>query len=262
MFPPELAQAMAPDRWPTFVLVTARIGGLMLTAPMWSMTMLPKTARGAITVLLALALTPLAPRTPLPDQALELPIPVAMEMVIGIAIGLTAAVLVQGVALAGEVLSLQMGLSLGPQLAPLPDVPVSGVGQLTTFLALVVYLATGGHLVMLRGLAESLRLLPPGLPIALDSGGRLAAVFCEALFGSAVRAAAPVMVALLLANLALAILSRAVPQLNAMMVSLPVTVGVGLVTVGLTLPLLAAMIGGWMQALPVSVDRLLLGFRP
>jgi flagellar biosynthetic protein FliR len=261
MFPEAISQAMAPDRWPTFVLVTARIGGLMLTAPMWSMTMLPRTARGAITVALALALTPLAPKTGLPDHAIELPVPVAIEMVIGMAIGLTAAVLVQGVALAGEVLALQMGLSLGPALAPIPDVPVSGVGQMTTFLALVLYLAVGGHLMMIAGLADSLRLLPPGAPLALGAGAGQAALFCEALFGSAVRAAAPVMVALLLTNLALAMLSRAVPQLNAMMVSLPLTIGVGLVGIGLALPTLAHAVGGWMQALPASIERLLLGFR-
>jgi flagellar biosynthetic protein FliR len=132
---------------------------------------------------------------------------------------------------------------------------------MTTSLALVLYLVAGGHLMMLTGLAESLRLLPPGAPVALGTGAGQAALFCEALFGSAVRAAAPVMVALLLSNLALAILSRAVPQLNAMMVSLPLTIGVGLVTIGLSLPVLASAIGGWMHALPASVAQLLRGFQ-
>lgn len=259
--PDFLNQAFAPDRWPVFVLISARVAGMMFAAPLWSMTALPHQARAAITVLLSLLLLPLAPALAAPERVLDLPIPLAIELVIGIAIGLTAAVLVQGVALGGEVLALQMGLSLGPALAPTPDIPVSGVAQIKTFLALVIYLGAGGHLVMLRGLADSLAVLPPGAPLNLAGGAGQAAMFCEALFGSALRAAAPVMVALLLSNLALAILSRAVPQLNAMMVSLPLTVGVGLVTIGLTLPVVSGAVARWMGALPASVDRMLAGFR-
>jgi flagellar biosynthetic protein FliR len=259
--PDFMAHVLAPDRWPMFVLITARIGGLMLTAPLWSMTMLPHGARAAITVLLATLLLPLAPHRPLPEQVIELPLPLAIEMVIGLAIGLTAAVLVQGIALAGEVLALQMGLSLGPALAPMPDVPVSGVGQIKSFLALTIYLAAGGHVIMLQGLAESLSALPPGAPLELANGAGAAALFSGALFGTALKAAAPVMVTLLLTNLALAILSRAVPQLNAMMVSLPLTIGVGLVTIGLTLPRVTGAIAGWMHGLPASVAHVLAGFR-
>jgi flagellar biosynthetic protein FliR len=61
------------------------------------------------------------------------------------------------------------------------------------------------------------------------------------------------MVTLLLVNVALSILSRAVPQLNAMMVSLPLTIGIGLLMLGLALPLLAATVTGWMHGLPEVV---------
>ena len=66
------------------------------------------------------------------------------------------------------------------------------------------------------------------------------------------------MVALLLTKLALAILGRAVPQLNAMMVSFPITIGVGLVMFGLSLPVVSNVIARWVQELPASTDGLLL----
>lgn len=259
---PIFTQAFTPDRWPAFVLVTARISGLMLTAPLWSMTAMPRAARAAITVLLALVLLPGTPAVPDAEHVLDLPVPMALELVIGLAIGLTAAVLVQGVGLAGEVISLQMGLSLGPALAPMPDVQVSGVGQLKTFLALLIYVSVGGHLVLLEGLAGSLRALPPGTPMDLDAGARGATLLLGTLYTSALRAAAPVMVTLLITNVALAILSRAVPQLNTMMVSLPMTIGVGLIMLGASLPLVASAIGGWMSGLPVSVAGVVGQFQP
>ena len=217
-----LTAMLAPQRWPTFVLITARLSGLMMTAPLWSMTALPRVVRGAITVVLAAVLLPLADPARVPEHVLELPFPVASELLVGIVIGLAAAVLVQGASLGGEVLSLQMGLSLGPALAPMPEVPISGIGQLQSMLALLVYVGMGGHLMLIRGLADSIRVLPPGTLVGFE-GGRTAIELAGGLFASALRTAAPVMVSLLLGNLALAVLSRAVPQFNAMMVSLPLS---------------------------------------
>ena len=231
-----------PGAWPTFVFVTARLTGLMLTAPLWSMTAMPRAIRAAVTVVLALLLTPLAPRVTVPEQLLELPLPLALELVLGLGIGLTAGVLVHGASLAGEVISLQMGLSLGPALATVPELEVPSVGQLQSLLALLVYVAMGGHLILLRGLADSLQVLPPATALDLAGGAHLAARLGGALFASALGIAAPVMVTLLLVNVALSILSRAVPQLNAMMVSLPLTIGIGLLMLGLALPLLAATV--------------------
>jgi flagellar biosynthetic protein FliR len=262
MIPDFVTQALAPDRWPTFALITARLGGLMLSAPLWSMFPLPRSGRAAVTVLLAVLLLPLTPPTALPERALELPLPVVMELLVGIVIGLTAAVVVQGAALGGEVISLQMGLSLAPALAPMPDVQVSGIAQIKNWLALLIYLAIGGHLMLLRGLADSLQALPPGSPMDFLSGAEAGARLVGVVFSSAVRTAAPVMVALLLTNAALAILSRAVPQLNAMMVSLPLTFGVGLVMLGISLPIVSSVIGGWMETLPAGVASVIDAFRP
>jgi len=255
MIPDLFGQIMAPGRWPAFVLISARLSGLMLVAPLWSMTSLPRLARAAITVLLSAMLLSSVPETRLPDELLALPLPFAMELVVGLVIGLTAAILVHGVALAGEVISLQMGLSLAPQLAPMPDLQVSGVGLIQSNLALLIYVGIGGHLVLLRGLADSLQTLPPGSPMDL-SGGRDAALAMGGLFRCAVRTAAPMMVTLLLANLALAFLSRAVPQINTMMVSFPVSIGIGLLMIGAALPFVASSIEGMVHQLPGGVDAL------
>lgn len=245
-----LHDLLVPERWPVLVLITARLGGLMLTAPMWSMSAIPGGVRAAITLVLSAALLPACPPVAATERVLDLPIPFALELGLGVVIGLTAAVVVQGVTLAGEVIALQMGLSLGPALAPMPDAPVSGVGQLQSFLALTVYLAVGGHLMLIQGLAHSLQVLPPGAAFDAALGARAGINLMSMLYSTAIRAAAPVMVTLVLANLALAVLSRAVPQLNAMMVAFPFTIGLGLLMLGASLPVVAPALAGWMQALP------------
>lgn len=260
MIPDVLQHALAPERWPAFALLTARLSGLMIAAPLWSMSALPRAARAAMTVLLAMLLLPATPAVPLSDHVLDLPVPVVMELLIGLVIGLAAAVIVQGAALAGEVAAVQMGLNIGPALTPMPDLQQSGVGQIQSMLALFVYVAVGGHHMLLRGLADSLQTLPPGSPIDLTQGAAVTVMLPSALFSCALSAAAPVMITLLLVNIAMAILSRAVPQLNAMMVSFPLTIGVGLVMTGLSMPVVAGVIASWMERLPGTVTRVLAGF--
>jgi len=252
----------APGHWPIFALVSARLGGFMTMAPLWSITALPKTARAALTVLLSVLLMPGVHASALPESWVMLPLPLASEMAIGIVIGLTAAVIVQGLTLAGEVLSIQMGLNLGPALGPMPDLEVSGLGQLQSLLALTVYVSIGGHLMLLSAFADSLRVLPPGGAIDFDRGGHAVMSVFPMLYSCALRAAAPVMITLLLSNLALAILSRAVPQLNTMMVSLPVMTALGLMMFGAALPLIATAVRGWMEAMPGTSSHLVQALRP
>lgn len=254
--PDLLRTAFAPEAWPVFVLISARLGGLMLTAPLWSMTTMPHGIRAALTVVVAMVLLPAAPRVPMPAEVLDLPLPLMVEMAVGMAIGLVAGVLVHAAGLAGEVLSLQMGLSLGPHLSPVPELQVAGVAPLTTLVAVFVYLAVGGHLAMLEGLADSLHALPPGRGLDLAAGGA-AARAAGALFSCALTTAAPVLVTLLLANVALAILSRAVPQLNAMLVSFPITIALGLLMLAASLPIVTQTTARWMHALPDAIERTL-----
>ena len=259
MMPEALTQILAPGRWPTFVMISTRLGGLMMVAPVWSSTSIPRGVRAAVTVLLAAALLPSAGNVVLPDSVLHLPINLALELVIGVVIGLTAAVLVQGVTLAGEVISLQMGISLGPALSPAADIQVPGIGELHGFLASLIYLSVGGHLMLIRGIADSLHALPPGSAISMAGGVDEGVHLLGTLFTTALRAAAPVILTLLLSNVGLAILHRAVPNLNAMMVALPLTILVGLLALGAALPIVGSSIAGWMGSLPHAIESTLAG---
>lgn len=254
MTPDALRTLTSAEHWPTFVLVATRLTGLMFTAPLWSMAMLPRAARAGLVVVLSAVLLPgaIAGAAPPSEHLAGLPLPFACEMAVGLVMGLAAAVLVQGVALAGEVIALQTGLALAPTLAPTPDLQESGLGQLATLLALFVYVAVGGHLTLLRSLAESFQTLPAGGLPDLAEGGRHAAHVAGRLFGCALAAAAPVMVALLLTNLSIALLARAVPQMNGMLVSFPITISVGLAAFGAALPVIATATARWLGSLPAD----------
>ncbi|NOT33327.1 MAG: flagellar biosynthetic protein FliR [Candidatus Eisenbacteria bacterium] len=249
-----LEALFAPDRWPAFACVSARFSGLFLIAPLWSMASVPRRVRAAAIVVFSAALLPTCPPLSTAPHALELPMMMAGELSIGVVIGLSAALIVYGASLAGEVVSTQMGLSLGPALAPMPELESPGLAQIQSFLALGIYVQLGGHVALLRGVAESLTQLPPGTPLDPGNGVALVALG-RTLFEAAVATAAPVIVALLLANVALVVLSRAVPHLNAMMVSLPISTAVGFVITGALLPWTAGALEHGFSNLPFAIER-------
>jgi flagellar biosynthetic protein FliR len=252
-----VSSLLAPGSWPAFVLITARLSGLMLLSPFWSMVVVPRSVKGAIVVVLAAIMTPLTAKPPFPDQVLGLPIPLMMEFTIGLAIGVVAAVVSHAMMLASEVVAFQTGLSLGQILTPNIELGGPALGQIYGLFGLAVFVATGGPTMMLEAIARSLVEYPPGTPVSFAEGPVAALTLTGAVFGYAVQIAAPIMVALTITNIAMAILSRAVPQLNAMAMSFSVTLGVGLVVLGLSLPLLTRLLGRWIEGAPAAADALL-----
>ena len=258
--PESLRLALTPENLPTFAFVATRVGGLMVAAPLWSMKSLPRRFRAGLTVVLTLMLLPGMPAAKVADSLVLLPLGLVTEFLIGLVVGLTAAVLVYGVALAGEMLTHQMGLNLGAEASPLSGVSVPGIGELKMYLALMIYVGVNGHLMLLRGLADSFAAIPPGGPVSVAGWPSVATHLLGATYRSAVQAAAPAMVALILVDLAIGITSRVVPQLNAIMVLFPLSIGLGLLMVGASLPVVSASIFHWMSALPETVAYVLGGF--
>lgn len=238
---------LEPGRWPLLALVSARVVGLLLVAPVWSLRPVPVRVRGAAAVVFSAALLPVAARSA-PAAGPEAPLlALATEFLLGLTIGLAAAVFLHGLAVAAEVVGLQMGLSLGAAFGGMTDMGAPGIGQVYQQFALGLFVVLGGPVLLISGLADSLALLPPGAPIDLAGGARATVALAGDVFRVAVRVVGPVMVTLLVTNLALAVLNRAVPQLNTMMVAVPVTVAVGLVAIGATLPLAAGLVGAWAR---------------
>ena len=254
------ASLFAPGAWPAFVLITTRLSGLMLVAPFWSMFGVPRTVRGALIVVLAAVLLPGSAKPAFPERALEVPLPLISELLIGVGIGLVAAVLQHALTLASEIVAMQTGLSLGQLFTGSVETGGPALTQLYGFLGLAVFVGLGGHPMMLEGLARSLQTVPAGSLASFDGGPAAAVAMMGSLFRQAVQVAAPVSVALTVTNFAMAILGRAVPQLNAMAMSFAVSIGVALVMFGAGLPILVRVLSRWVGGMPPVVDALVDGF--
>jgi flagellar biosynthetic protein FliR len=234
----------APGAAPLMILTAARTGGMVLIAPVFSARMIPMMLRTAIVVVLAVLMFPVA-RAASPGLVAITPASVIGETFVGFIIGLGAALLIGAAESAGELLGAQIGLSGAALLDPTSLQQSTALGQFMQLFALTLLLATNGHLVMLDALAATLRSFPVGNPISLTPGLHEAASLGTTLFALGLRFAAPVIAVVLIANVALAVLSRAAPQLNILQLAFPVQILVGLAVLLASLPFIASWFLGW-----------------
>jgi flagellar biosynthetic protein FliR len=244
----------APGAASALVLTACRTGGVVLIAPVFSGRVVPAPMRTAVVVLLALLLQPTA-RAAAATTPLITPGSVLSETLIGLVIGLGAAVIVAAAESAGELLAAQIGLSGAAVVDPLSLQQSTALGQFMHLFALSLLLSTNGHLVMLDALAASVRQLPLGAPIDASAGLGEAVGTGAHLFALGFRFAAPVVAVVLIANVALAVLSRAAPQLNILQLAFPVQILVGLSALIVSIPVLGAWFLGWDAAYDGIVGR-------
>jgi len=213
-----------------FLLLLLRCTAMIALAPMFGHVSVPVQVKVALGVFMAFVLYPLlAAKNPQIDmQLLGLALLAVQEVLTGLMIGFAMGLLFAGVRAAGELIGFDLGLSLATAFDPETG-SNNIVGEFLYLAVLLVFLLINGHHFVLQALVLSYDTIPLG---GFAVGGAAAeglVTLSGVVFMVALKCAAPVIVASFLVNLALAILSRVAPQVNVLIVSFPVKVGVGLV---------------------------------
>ena len=221
----------------------SRILGLIASAPLFGNAGVPVSVKVSLGVLLALVIAPLVPALPAADPTSWAGLLILVkEMIIGLAMGFAMRLVFAAIEYAGEVASQTMGLGFAMFFDPSTRGRSSAVSQFMALVATMAFLAVNGHLVLLEALAESFITMPitstpfsGNAPLALVQwGGRI--------FSAGLQLSLPIIAALLITNVALGILTRAAPQLNIFGIGFPITLGVGFLTLSLSLPYLSTPI--------------------
>jgi len=210
------------DQFLIFVLVLTRVGCLLMTLPVLGTSSVPWQIRALLAVGISLMLTPLyfGRPVPLPQNLLMLGVLLAREAIVGLALGLAVMILLSGMQLAGQVISQISGLSLADVVNPTFDTSVPIFSHLLELLALAIFFLVGGHRDVIDALLRSFAWMPPGAGrVPGDLVMTLSEITAHS-FEVGIRASAPVMVALVIATLIIALISRTLPQLNAIAVGL------------------------------------------
>ncbi len=229
-----------------FFLVLSRVSPLFLLAPLFSSRLIPARARAVIALGLTVGLTPIAVKGSPGEIPLD-PIGFAgligKEMLVGMAFAYTLAAMFAAIAVAGSLLDTLIGFSMSALVDPMTGNQATAINQLYNLVGLGVFIAISGDAWVIQGLARTYELVPLLDAPALGSLVEGTQVAFVQVMTSALQVCAPVLIAITLTDVAFAITSRVVPQLNVFAVGFPAKIAVGLIVVGASLPFVA----GWMS---------------
>ncbi len=222
-----------------FFLVLARVTPLFILAPLFSSPMMPPRVRSVVAVGLAIGLTPLAVHgQQLPTDPLSVVGLLVVQLLVGGAFAFAVGAVFAAVEAAGSITDLVSGFSFGSIVDPVDNNQGGVMSTVYGLVGLAMFIAIGGDAWTLRGLARTFNLVPltkaPQIA-SLTSGVEQAAA---SIFVSALEVAAPVLLALLITDVAFGMVSRIVPQVNIFGVGFPLKVGVAMLIVSAALPFL------------------------
>ncbi len=240
-----------------WLLPFVRLAATFSVAPVFSARGIPVRLR----VLLALALTwmmfgmlPAVPQVELFSwQGMLL---VAQQVLIGLAMGFMLQMVFAAVTVAGENIAMGMGLGFAVMMDPQSGLQVPVVSQFYAIVTTLLFLALGGHLAFLQLVYDSFTLLPVGEPLSRTGLWQILA-WGSTMFALAMLVALPVLVAILLVNLAFGVITRAAPQLNIFAVGFPVTLLFGMALIWLNWEGQAATIGHGLEQAWLAIRQLL-----
>lgn len=214
-----------------FVLVLSRVGGLFMFTPLLSSGSIPTRVK----VMLALALTLVLYPTVEPEMARAIPLEVwslvpaiATEVVIGMALGIFAAIPLMTVQLAGLLMGQQMGLAIASVLNPNADIPGDNLGQMLFLMTLVSWVYVGGLELLVGALAVTFDRVALGGFAFSDAPLWVLSGLMQSGYELALRMAMPVLLIIFVENVALAFIMKTVPSLNIMTFGFPLRIILGL----------------------------------
>ena len=221
-----------------FVFPLARILALLSAAPPYNSGSLPRRVRLILGLAITLAIAPGLDNLPAVEPASGIGLLImAEQMLIGYAMGFSLRLVFSAIDLAGTVFSTQMGLGFATSYDPMSTSQTPVVSEMIGILALLMFMAIDGHLMVLSTLTQSFHALPIGqLPDSASWANLANAV--AIVFSAGLLLALPIITALLITNTALGILGRVSPQLNLIVIGFPVTIALGFAALYVALPYL------------------------
>ncbi len=232
---------LSQAQFETLLLVFIRTTTMLFVFPVFSAPQIPLMVRmglgGLISFMLFRALPAMAP---LPDLG-ALVVAVVSQVVAGLIVGFVAYLVFMGIQFAGEILDIQIGFAVANVISPQTQQQVTVLGELELTLATLVFLISNSHLLLLQGIGGSFHLLPlPYVNLDPSVAGNVV-IFVEQAFFVVFQIAAPAAVALFVVNVALGLMARVAPQMNVFVVGFPLQIGVGLLMLAVSVPLLTAV---------------------
>jgi flagellar biosynthetic protein FliR len=221
---------------PLLALVLSRITGMFLTAPLLNSSAIPVRVKVYLSLGISLVVLPnMLELRPAVAGWADMLTGIAAEMALGAIFGFVLNLMFAGLQLGAHLVAQQSGIAMAEVLNPGFDAEIDVLSNIYYWVAAMGYFAAGGHRIMIRAVLETFKVLPPMGFSWPDTAMTLVLQAFAVVYELAIRVAWPVLLALLLSELAMGFISRVLPQFNILVVGFPLRIMVGLLVVWVTM---------------------------
>lgn len=241
----------SPAQTFSFILTLFRTSIVIFFLPIFGGQTLPAPVKAAMVLVLTLALWPKLsfPGQAFPSSSLGILLYLFGEMTMGFVIGMTVNFLIAAIQAGGQLAGFSMGFTMVNVLDPITGTEEAVTAHFLYMTSLLVFLTLDGHLFLLQALSESFRLVPPGTVFVSPELAGQVFELSKDLFVLSVKIAAPIIASLFIVDLALALVSKAAPQMNILSLGFPVKTAVGFLFLSLMFQIMARYVEHYIGGL-------------
>ena len=245
----------------TLLVIMTRVGPLIFMLPVIGSSSVPVQVKVLFSLATSLILLPVVSVSAslLPTTAVGFAVFVSVEVAFGAILGFFARLVFDATDLAGQMVSISMGMGMAGTMDPDNGTQVSLVGTLWNIVAILIFLGINGHHLFFRTLVESFIWVTPG-SIHLGQAtlrGIMSGVVQMFVLG--IQIMAPAAVALFMSHVAMGVIAKTVPQVPIMMVAMPLNIGIGFVFVGLSMSYLLPLMTKNFELMGQTLTKLAIG---
>ncbi|MGD9956271.1 MAG: flagellar biosynthetic protein FliR [Candidatus Nanopelagicales bacterium] len=241
-----MTTAFTVDQLIGFLLVSVRIGTWLWITPPFGGRMVPAMVKVGVSLALALPLTPPAVQAAgtVPTTIGPIVWAVIQQVIIGGALGLASLSLLAAIQSAGSLIDLFGGFSVAQAYDRMLMQQSTVMARVYQMLAAVLMLVTGAYMVLMQGFAATFEVLPLDGTLNLAATATTLTEALTKLFLSALQIAGPLIGISFLADVALGLMTRVAPALNAFSLGFPIKIGLTLILIALAVPMLPPAVIG------------------
>lgn len=224
------------DIW---LLVFVRSLGLTLIAPFYGNRNVPYMVKISFALFLSMIIITVIPldTTVSSEELISYALAVGSEFLNGLAIGFGGYMVFSILSLTGQFIDAQIGFSMVNVFDPLSQIQFTITGNVYYNTLILVALATNAHHMFIHGLIDSYFMIPLGKFTMTTMLESTIVDYFTTYFALSLRFAAPIFFVMIITNVVLGVLARAVPQLNMFVIGFPIKIMFGLITIFLLLGL-------------------------
>jgi flagellar biosynthetic protein FliR len=250
---------LSADMFKSFLLVLLRVSVILFMMPIFGAKRLPNVMKAGIALSISIAILPVVLPNPdmFPQTALQFAFIVLCEIIVGLILGMIVNVFFMGIQMAGQMAGLQMGFAIATILDPNSGIQSSMVSQLGYWVALIVFLVLDGHHLLILSIQNSFEIIQFG-QVSLQQGlYKPILTLASQLFVLAVKIGAPTIAALIFVDVGFALTAKVSPQMNVLIVALPLKIAVGLMFFGVSLQLILVYMKDYLKTFIPMMNNLM-----